>query len=175
MWQNGPEGWWIVHKPQEVWWCRQALHGGDGVLPQLPRLKQAMWWQVHEAEGALGYLYSGSGHDSHLVLWMFFTYCIKPAIVPFPNGTSFLRVCGSFPDATCGLITEGEAKECSADHQLPSSEAWARQVPLVPVIPRPLFPSHFYCLWCPARSNFLPSSFAKWVVIFRQWWSLKPF
>jgi hypothetical protein len=41
IWQDGSEGWWVVHKPKEVWWRRQALHGGDGVLPQLPRLEQA--------------------------------------------------------------------------------------------------------------------------------------
>jgi hypothetical protein len=48
--------------------------------------------------------------------------------------------CVLFPDATCGLVTEGEAKECSKDNQLPSSEAWARQVQ---VILRPLLPFHF--------------------------------
>jgi hypothetical protein len=41
--------------------------------------------------------------------------------------------CGLFPKATCGLITAREAKECSKHDQLPSTDAWARQVPLVPV------------------------------------------
>jgi hypothetical protein len=65
---------------------------------------------------------------------MFFTQSIMPAILPVLNATYVLRVVSC---ATCGLITEGEAKECSKDNQLPSSEAWARQVQ---VILRPLLP-----------------------------------
>jgi len=62
----------------------------------------------------------------------------------------------------CDVIAEGEAKERSEDHQLPSPATWARQVPLGAVMFRS-FPHQALlpCIEVQEDNYFLQSSFAE--------------
>ena len=62
----------------------------------------------------------------------------------------------------CDVIAEGEAKERSEDHQLPSPATWARQVPLGAVMFRS-FPHQALlpCVEVQEDNYFLQSSFAE--------------
>ena len=62
----------------------------------------------------------------------------------------------------CDVIAEGEAKERSKDHQLPSPATWAGQVPLGAMILRS-FPHQAIlpCIELQEDNYFLQSSFAK--------------